>query len=259
MKNIIFYLFVVLLSATLVVIFINHVPKRIRKIIFVETTYSYLAKENLEMDVFFYVNMKNDPLTDKNAYDYLYVSNLDDTKRIEVSIKGISSSHYETYLGEDYLKCRLTLVMPYLFGQFEIKDLYLSVYLENRDYYQFKLGSLFISDFENTSNHLDWSGLNGIKREQVLLSRLGEIHIDYQHLHHPILSLTIGTDDQVSFSLMQNKLMIQITHKQALLYNVPIIITFVDGTVQLIDNFPYIIDYQVIKESGPLLNVYALN
>jgi len=259
MRNLIFYLCVGLLSATLVVISINNVPKRIRKVIFVETTYTYLAKENLEMDVFLYVNMKNDPLTDQNAYDYLYLSNLGDTKRLEVSVKGISSSHYETYLGEDYLKCRLTLVMPYLFGHFEIKDLYLSVFLENREHYQFQLGSLFISDIESTSNHFDWIGLNGIKKENVLLSRLGEIHIDYHQLNNPISELSLGTDDQVSFSLMQDKLIISIAQKNSLLYNVPIIITYADGTHQVIDNFPYIIDYQVIKESGPLLNVYALN
>jgi hypothetical protein len=58
---------------------------------------------------------------------------------------------------------------------------------------------------------------------------------------------------------MKNQLILSIPYQESLLYDVPIIITFVDDSVQTLDNFPYIIDYQVIKESGPLLHVYALN
>jgi hypothetical protein len=259
MKNIVFYVFVLLLSATLVYIIIENKPKRISKIIFVETTYSYLAQENLEMDVSFYVNMKNNPLVSKDSYDYLYLSNHADSKRLEVTIKEMTSSHYESYLGEDYLKYTMTLFMPYLFGDFEIEDLFISVYLMNLEQHIFKLGSLFIKDVSSSSNHLNWTGLNGIKEEHIYLSRLGEIHMDYLHLGMPIESISMGTDDQVTFSILEDVLVIDIVYQPTLLYDVPLIITFIDDTVQTIQNFPYIIDYQIIKESGPLLHVYALN
>jgi hypothetical protein len=51
--------------------------------------------------------------------------------------------------------------------------------------------------------------------------------------------------------------MIHIPEESYLLSNVPIIIYAVDGSIQTIANFRYLIDYQILKESGPLIHTYA--
>jgi len=63
----------------------------------------------------------------------------------------------------------------------------------------------------------------------------------------------------INFSCNNQQLIISIDSAFYLLYDVPIIITCRDGTRQVIDNFRYIIDYVILKESGPMINVYTLD
>ena len=84
-------------------IIFNNKEKPIPKILTIDTTYTYLAEENQKMEVSLYINHKHHPLNDKHSYQFLYLSDQDETKKLEVELLDIKKNHYENYLNEENL------------------------------------------------------------------------------------------------------------------------------------------------------------
>lgn len=259
MKHLIFYIFIVMLAMTMTYLILHNEPKQSPKLLTISTTYTYVYDENQTMEVPVFINHKKHPLNEMSSYQVLYLSDLDDQKRLEMNLLSIKKAHFESFLGETYQLITLILDLPYIDGSFEIKDAYLHINLVNQDTYAFLIGDVFINFQTSDQDSLVWESLYGLKAENKFLSRLSEIHIPYQSLDKDISSISIGSDDMLSYTLQDSVLKIHILHQDKLLYDVPVMITYTDQSVQTIQNFRYMIDYQLLQESGPLVNIYALN
>jgi hypothetical protein len=259
MKHIIFYVFIAMLAVFMTYIILNNKPEQSPKLLTINTTYSYLYDENKQMEIPLFINHKDHPLNEEESYQALYLSDEFDQKRLEVSLSSIKKAHFESFLGETYQLVILVLDLPYIDGSFEIIDTYLHIGLVNQDSYEFLIGDIFINYQLSDYDALIWESLYGLKEENKFLSRLSEIHIPYQSLDKEISSISLGSNDMLSYTISDNILKIHILHQDKLLYDVPVIITYNDQSIQTINNFRYIIDYQLLKESGPLVNIYALN
>lgn len=259
MRTLIFYLFTALVSFFMAYIIFNNKEKPIPKILTIDTTYTYLAEENQKMEVSLYINHKHHPLNDKQSYQFLYLSDQDETKKLEVELLDIKKNHYENYLNETYQQVTLLVKLPYITGNIDILNAYINITLTNQETYSFFIGKFFYTYMYMDGDFLDWTGLQGLKAENQFISRLQTIVIPFHTLSKDIREVSVGSHDRITYEIKDQKLHLYIDYDAHLLFHVPIIITYTDSSIQTISNFRYFIDYQTLKESGPLVNMYALN
>jgi len=238
---------------------LHNQEKIIPKVLTIDTTYTYLSGENQKMEVSLYINHKHHPINDQQAYQFIYLSDQEKTKRIEVELINIKKGHFETYLHETYQQITLYFKLPYISANLDMMDAYLNITLINQANYQFFLGDFFYSNIYSDGEFLDWTGLHGLKEENQFISRLKTIIIPFTHLEKEIENISLGTTDFTTFKIEEKTLHLTIEKRSQLLFNVPLIITYHDQSIQTISNFRYFIDYQTLKESGPMVNIYALN
>jgi len=259
MKSFLFYVTVIILVSALVIIIKQNEVMIEKRVLTVAQYYSYRSVEEKRMEVPIYLNEEKHPLSNPESYLSIYFSNLDESKKIEMPLKEIQYGHVETYLSGVYHQYLLVLELPYLDHDFLIEDLYMHIELINMDQYSFYLGSFSMVYLLDSEDLLDWTGLNGSKKEHTFLSRLQEIYIDYESLVGEIDRIEIGVHMEVVFTILENRITLEIPDADFLLNDIPIIIYYNDNQIQIIDNFRYLVDYQILKESGPLINAYALN
>lgn len=259
MKHIFIYLTIIVLSMLCVVIIKTNSEKLPAKIYTVNTYYSYVIDHNDTIDLFFYIN-DDHVLEDEDAYDIIYLENDDQSKSLSLDVQALKYVDDESYLGETYHKYVLMLDMPTLNVGFKIDEMYASIYLINGQHYRFYMGSLSLyKPVQEEMSYLDWQGLSAIKKEGSKLSRIHEIYITYLHLDKTITYVEIGEEKQVSHTIEDDKITLTLADENQLLYATPIIIHYLDDTIQIIDYFLYINDFQILKESGYLLNGYELS
>ncbi|OHE27894.1 MAG: hypothetical protein A2009_00520 [Tenericutes bacterium GWD2_38_27] len=259
MKSFLFYVTVIILVSALVIIIKQNEVMIEKRVLTVAQYYSYRSVEEGRMEVPIYLNEEKHPLSNPESYLNIYFSNLDESKKIEMPLKDIQYGHVETYLNGIYHQYLLMLELPYLDHDFLIEDLYMHIELINMDQYSFYLGSFSLVYLADSEDVLDWTGLNGSKEEHHFLSRLKEIYIDYETMVEEIDRIEIGVNMEVLFTIQGNRITLDIPVADYLLNDVPIIIYYANHQIQIIDNFRYLVDYQILKESGPLINLYALN
>jgi len=257
MKSFLFYVSVILLVSMLVMIIRENEVKIEKRILTVAQYYSYLSVEEGRMEIPIYLNEKNHPLSNQESYMSIYFSNADETKKIQMHLKEINYGHVESYLNGIYHQYLIELELPYLNYDFFIQDLFMHIELINNDQYDLYLGSFSLCYIENSDDVLQWSGLNGNKAENNFLSRLKEIYIDYESMDSEISHIKIGVDLDVAFSIHEGRITLAIPEDSYLLNTVPIIIYYVNNQIQVIHPFRYLVDYQILKESGPLITAYA--
>lgn len=259
MKHFITYFSIVLLAILMVIVIRNNEPKISPKMITVSKYYSYLYHSDQKIVIPIYLNVNNHPLSDESSYQFVYISNEDETKKLELDFYDVEKMGMETYLNEQYQIYHLIFSMPYLATDYYIEDCYLSLTLANEQVVKVYIGKMSLLYLDGDTNLLDWTSLSGIKKENSFLSRLTEIHINYTSLLADIEKVEIGVNLDVSFKIENDLLVILIPEESYLLDNVPIIITFSNTEKQGILNFRYIVDYHILKESGPLIHTYAID
>lgn len=257
MKSFIFYITVILLVSMLVLIIKNNEVKVIGKILTVAQYYSYVSDEEKKMEIPIYLNKEHHPLSDAESYLSIYFSNQDESKKIQMDLNRVKYGHVESYLNEIYHQYLLEFELPYLDYDFVITDLYIHVELINSDQYEFYLGSFSLRCISRSDEVMNWTGLHGNKEENSFLSRLKEIYVDFESVSESISQIEIGADYIVLFTVLDNRMTLVIPNEAYLLNDVPIIIYYSNNQVQVIPNFRYLIDYQILKESGPLIKAYA--
>jgi len=259
MKSFIFYVTVLLLVSLMVIVINENEVTLEKRVLTVAQYYSYMSVEEKSMEVPIYLNVKNHPLSNPESYMSIYFSNMEETKKIQMHLKTINYGHVETYLNGTYHQYLIELELPYLDYDFFISDLYMHIELTNSDQYDLYLGSFSLKTLLTSEEVLNWTGLNGIKAENSFLSRLKEIYIDFESIDEEISRIEIGIEEDVSFLIHEKRIILTIEDDDYLLNDVPVIIYYTNNQVQIIDNFRYLVDYQILKESGPLIKTYALN
>jgi len=259
MKHLISYFTIILIAIFMVLIIRHNEPVLSPKIITVSKYYSYLYSSDQKISIPIYLNIGHHPLSDFESYQNTYISNEEESKKLEISLVAVEKFGVETYLNDEYHIYHLIFSMPYLASDYYIEDCYLNIILANDEAIKVYIGKMSLIYLDSDSNLFDWSSLSGIKKENSFLSRLSEIHIDFFENNQDIESIYLGMDLEVTFEKESSKLIIYIPYQSYLLDNVPIIITFSNTEKQGIMNFKYIVDYHILKESGPLIHTYALD
>jgi hypothetical protein len=258
MKTWMFYVFSVVLIITMGIILYHDQPMISPQLLSVDREYHLISGRDDTIDIPLYVNVEHHDFLDIDQHIGSYLSNQQGTKKMDIHLTGIAVGTQEYYLDMLWTEWIFVYELSVVGYDYEIQDLYLDVMLENGDAYQIKLGRLSILSVTETKEHLDWHALSARKATGSLFSRIETIDIEFNHLHAHISSITIGFHDNCPFVIVDQHLKITIREAHFLLNRVPIIIDFQDGEVQIIDNFTYIIDHQVLKESGMLVTTYAL-
>lgn len=259
MKHVVIYIFMSI-CIIFMVILINKNEKTLSpKVLTVDTYYSFLDTEDEFLYIDFYLSTKYHPLTDIASYGNMVVHDEDNEKTLHLTLNNVIYRHQETYLNDTYYKYTYAFEMPVLAYDFDIAKCYLETELTNGEQYDFYIGSLSLKTVVDDSNHLNWTSLSGIKKPDSYLSRLHEITISYDTLDESISSISLGALYDVSFEVLDDKIIIDVPYLEQLFNASPIIITFTDNEVEVFNYFVYINDYEILKQSGQLIYHYALD
>ncbi len=211
------------------------------------------------MKVSLYINDIDHPLAHAQSYEAIELSNSDESKKLEMQLTKITYGYEEVYLNEIYQQMTLYMPVPDLGEDFLIHDLMMHVILVNGDTYEISLGTLSLISIDTMTEALNWTSLEGHKNDNLFISRLGNIYIEYVDLNLNIQTIKIGIDYFIDFKIEPTMITLDIPKQDILLDDVPIIIYFDNGSIQTIANFRYMFDYEILKESGMLISTYALN
>jgi hypothetical protein len=211
----------------------------------------------LEVDVF--INQKDHLLSEIEYHLVSYLSDSNDSKKLELSLIDITQTHHEIYLNMPFYAYQLRFELPYFGNHYEIHDAYLSLSMIHQKTYRFSIGRLEVFPQIVDNPVMEWHSLIGSKKPLSYQSRLYEITIGIDHLSSEIDSIDIGFKTKAAFWLSENELKIRIPEEPYLRNAMPIIIHFNNGTKQMIHRFVYFYEYQLLKESGPLVRMYALD
>ena len=151
-------------------IFVNYKANIIShtKLLMTQNTFYAVAQndEQFSLNIEMFLNQKN-ILTDKKAIAYMYVSDIDNQKKIEANQFEINYLTNKTILGQKYQKYSYNLIFKSLKGDFYIEKAYLTIVLKNDEVKQFKIGkvsALYMFNDEAES-HLLVNTLFGTKKE----------------------------------------------------------------------------------------------
>ncbi len=250
-----FSLTVVLVTMGIIITQIKENPSG--RLLSVTQYYSFLYDKDTSIEIPLYVNESDSPLLNTNSYESIALMDGEGMKKLDVELSNISLGSIQPYLNEMFYEFILKIPFPDLGEDFWIDDLWLEIHLINDDAYQISLGSLSVMDPQSNIGNLEWSSLEGTKGDDALISRLHQIEITYEHLQDNIAKVEIGKDASVSFQVNQTKIVLTIPEKDALLFDVPILIYFEDGSRQDIFNFRYMIEYDMLSENGLVIHSYA--
>lgn len=260
MKHVLLYMFMII-TVVFMVILINKNEETVhQKLLSIDTYYSFIDHENEQMYIDIYLSDQDHILTSIDSYESLEVHNKSDKKSMVLSLKDVIYQHDEVYLNETFYKYTYIIEMPLLGYDFDIEDCYLDIKLINGDHYDIYIGSLSLKTVEETNeNSLDWTALSGRKKTNTYISRIYEIDIEYVSIKQDIIEISIGNLYQITYELKDDKITIQIPFELKLFNACPIIITFEDQSISIINYFIYMKDFETLKQSGQLIYHYALN
>lgn len=259
MKRLFFYLSILLCAVLLGFILQSMKPDKVKKIITVDTEYSYLMGHDVLGSMMIYTNNLEHPLLKEENYMRILVKDHGSKSLIELSIYDVQKGHEEHYLKETFYRIIITFKVPELSQNWIFDDAYLICELKNQSEYELRLGRLSFYAPSHDLESLKWNSLEGRKQVGDLRSRLKTITLQIEGDCPSIEMISVGTTANTHFIYENGCLKIDIDHSPYLLYDVPIIIQFEDGSKQTISHFRFMTDYIILKESGPLINVYTFD
>ena len=260
MKRVFIILGLISVVAGIILIIVYNQPKVGNRYITVTSTYNYVYTETKKIDVMIYANNMDSVLSNVDSYESSYLVNKDETKKLEIELSEIIRSNAEYYLDETYYGFNLFYEMPRLNGDYNMRECFLKLTLKNNDTHLFYIGSMDLMYHDNVGMEdvFSVSALYGSKSETNYLSRLRNITIEAAGpIYQDIDNISLGKFVDATFKCDGNKINISIKESESRLTNAPIVITFSNNMTQVIDNFVYFRDFEVLSENGILVNVYS--
>jgi hypothetical protein len=259
MKRALFYLAVILMSVLLGLLLNNMEPKKVVKLLTVDTEYAYLMEKDAIGTIFFYLNQPQHKITSKEAISRVILHDQKKASLVELNLYMIEKGHEEIYLNESFTKYLLHFVLPRLSEDWVFEDAYVTIELSDQREYSIRLGRFTFFAKSSEEPYLDWTSLEGQKAKNDLRSRLKTIVITYAGSIKDIESIEIGSNVHLTYETLEKTLTIHIPNDSYVLSYVPVIILYTDGSKDTISHFLFFNDYVMLKESGPMINVYALD
>lgn len=254
-----------LVLGAIIAVIVTNKPVVSDKLITINTEHNYVYTDNKRVNFKIYSNkLKHKIHFDKNI-SYVFLESDDQYHRLELDLISISYSHEEIFLGDTYYAYIYVFEMPRLESNLLIEEANLNFSLINNDSYILPIGSfqfLFYKDV-GIENYITINSLYGFKQEGSEFSRLYKIIIEYE-LNKPVIINSISLDgvNNLDFIINEGKIEIIIPYRQFALYHTPIIIQVNsqgESKYQVVDNFQYFDDYDVLYTSGDLVNVTQAN
>ena len=259
MKRMSFYLIVLALVLMMGYLLHRMRPQTVNKLLSIDTEYSFLMEDDRQGSFLLFINSEKHELTAIENYARILLKDHANDSLIELSLFQVSLGDQEIYMKESFYRLSIAFLVPTLQQDWIFDDAYLTIELKDQREYEFRLGRVSFYQESHDEVKLSWTGLSGIKKANDLRSRLYRITIDYEGELPFIEMIDVGTCAAVTFYHEHQKLFIDLETSDYLLYDVPIVITYQDGSRQTISNFLYVVDYMLLKESGPMINVYTLD
>lgn len=264
-QKILFAISAVLIIAAIVAIIVTNKPKVSDKLITISTEYNYVYTEQKRLNFKIYSNKLKHKIHFDENISYVYLENTEQTNRFELELIEITYSHEEKYLGDTYYAYNYSFVMPRLESNLLIEDANLSLTLANGVNYLLPIGTfrfLYYPDV-GIENSLKITGLYGYKQEGSDYSRLAKILIEHENdKSFSLNSISIDGEHDLDYLLREHEIEVVIPYQKLALNHAPIILTITkEGStkVQVIDNFQFFNDYNILETSGDLINVYHAN
>jgi len=230
-------------------------PKEEPLVLTIDTDYVIAYQEGGRFEVILFTNQASHALFQKDQVLRVMLHQESEDIFFELQLLAILEGSKEIYLHETFTRMIFSFAIPYFSSDLYLDEAALSFELFNQDSYLFRLGKFSLLSSYPT---IDWTHLSGRKESGVLLSRLGIASIGLNHEMYPVTKVSIGTMHDLPFTHENDELAIEVMHEDYLLYDPAILITLEDESIWLVPNFLYIIDHMLLKESGPLINHYAL-
>ena len=262
-KRILFIISGLLILGAIIAIIITNKEKVSDKIITIQTENNYLYTESKRINFRIYTNKKKHKIHFANNFSHVFLESEDEGQRFELELVDITYSHQEKYINDEYYCYIYSFIMPRLESNLLINEANLNITLINNINYILPIGNfnfMYFSDV-GVESVISVDGLFGYKRERSEYSRLAKIIIEYEKkMDFTLEDVNINGKQSLEFKVTNEEIEILIPYQQLALNQAPVILIFSAGgksITQVIDNYHFFSDYQVLENSGDLVNVMA--
>lgn len=262
MKKILYILFFVVLVGGLITVAILASIDHSVHFIACQNSYSYVYTPVKKMQFPIYRDQLKHELTNSASYQDISLSDQSDSQKISVELERIDDGGSEFYNKIQYYAIILVIPMPNIGTNIAIDDCFLNIRLINNENYRFKVGSLSLYYYANVGveSAINIQTLDGAKGANPLVSRLEKISIGgIMPNYITLTSIEVNHHTIIEYAWSGDTLILTLSYEEATLFNTPIIIHYQEGgvdKVQVVDNFTYFQDYEILMNSAPAVNVY---
>ncbi|MGI6787770.1 MAG: hypothetical protein ACOX5X_04435 [Acholeplasmataceae bacterium] len=261
-QKILFIISGFIIIGTIIAIILTNKPKVSAKLLTVETEYNYVYTDSKIVTIKIYSNKRKHKTHFLDNINYTFLVNEDNTNRFELELLEINYSHEEKYIGDDYYCYNYHFKMPRLETNLLINEAFLEIQLVDGKEYLLSIGKFKFLYYPNVGfeNLIKISSLYGYKQEGNEFPRLNKIIIETDNLSNTVIeSVSLDGDNNLNYEANQNEIIIYIPFAKKALFHAPIILIITkNGTtgLQVIDNFLFFNDYQILEISSELCNLY---
>lgn len=262
-KKILFIISGLLVLGAIIAVIVTNKPRTSDKIITISSENNFVYTESKRISFKVYSNKLKHKMHFANNISHVYLVASDESQRFELELVNISYSHSEKYLKDDYYCYVYSFMMPRLEANLLVEDAHLEITLVNSIKYLLPVGEFKFLYYQEVGLEpvISINGLYGYKQQNSEYARLAKIIIEYEKkTDFKLEQVSIDGSNNLQFIIENNQIEIEIPYRQLSLSQAPIILTFsAEGksVVQVVDNFQFFSDYQILSTSGDLINVVA--
>lgn len=264
-QRILFSISGLLIIGAIIAIIITNKPQVSDKLITINTEHNYVYTESKLISFRIYSNKSKHKIHFKENISYVYLEDENKYNRFEMYLLAINYSHEESYLGDPYYAYTYTFEMPKVQSNLYLENANLSITLANGVDYLLPIGDFNFLYYPNVAEetYLDVKSFYGFKAETSEFSRLDKIILVYEKkLDIKIENIYIDGQNKLEFHDKEGQIEIMIPFELKHLSHVPIVIEVIENGLhryQVIDNFQYFNDFNILENSADLVNVIHVN
>lgn len=257
-KKIFLPIIIFLISVLIVINFLAYKSPQESKIISQQQAYS--LTEDSDFNILLYANRKT-AYQEKEAILDIYLSNLDETKKLALELKSIKTTNEYKYLEEKYKQYLYSFILPEIKADYYIEDAYLFIRLKNGHEKTLKIGSF---DYYLKEQNLNLTELSGRRYDDF--PTLSTINLKFSleediFIDHLYLSKNLFV--YVGKTIKDNELLtVSIPKQDKITNHLAIKLTYQVQGEPYTEILPYYLFYETNEnplEYGFLNNVYLLD
>lgn len=248
------FIIIPILIILLVILMIDN-KKINRKVITVDTVYSFLYSKNQQIEIPIYINDVNYPIDDVNSYQSIKIYSNDSEDQMSLEILEVTYSHSENYLNEIYNKYILKFKMPNLNENISIINTNLNITFIDNTKLDLKIGDIYLN-YVDEENSLNWEAID-VKKNSTNDLNISNIIINLSQ-NYNIKSVGYNYLNELEFEIKNEVLTINIKDSKYFLNSLPLIIKTDNESITL-ENHYFVIEYDLLSKAKGIINIYEFN